>query len=287
MERLASPHIRAGEVRVQVLLAGLCRTNLLAAEGRVPVADGRVLGHELVGEVIEAPGSDLRPGTRVTVNPILPCMRCRMCNVDPRRCLEPRTLGIDVNGAFADQLVVPAQVVLPVPRNIDLRRAAFVEPAAASMAVLKAGLRRGTRGLVYGQGRIAELTHRALRAEGFEGVMRSHSLELERGGYDFVVETEPSPKVFSALLKALAPGGVMVLKSRPSEPVALDVAYAVQNGITLRAVRHGSFEDAIGALHAGRLRVDNLCGPTFPLEQAEEAFERAWDHEESKVFLKP
>jgi threonine dehydrogenase-like Zn-dependent dehydrogenase len=288
VERLASPHISPGEVRLQVLTAGLCRTDLLAGDGRIDVADGRVLGHEVAAEVIEAPGIDeLRPGTRVTVNPILPCRKCRMCSLDPTRCLQPKILGLDADGAFADQMVVPAQVVLPVPRSMELRKAAFVEPVAASMAVLKAGIRRGTRGLVFGHGRIAELTHRVLRVHGFEGVMRSASLELERGGYDFVVETVPSPRVFGALLRALAPGGIMVLKSRPAEPVPLDLSLAVQNELTLKAVRHGDFRQAIELLHSGRLPVQDLFGPTFPLAEGEAAFEEAKAHEDAKVFLVP
>ena len=287
MERLASPHLRRGEVRLKVLAAGLCRTDLLAGEGLLGVAEGRILGHEIAGEVIEAPGTSLRPGTRVAINPILPCTACRMCAVDPARCLHPRTLGLDVDGGFADQLVVPAHAVLPVPQDMNPTYAAFVEPVAASMAVLKAGLRRGTRGLVFGHGRIADLTHRVLRAHGFEGVVRSSSLELEAGGYDFAVETVPSGRVLAALLKALAPGGTLVLKSRPSEPVPIDLGLAVQKELTLRAVRHGDFPAAIALLHSGRLQVDDLFGPRFPLADAEAAIARARASEDSKIFLVP
>ena len=41
----------AAEVLVRVSTAGICRTDLFTAEGALPVADGRILGHELAGTV--------------------------------------------------------------------------------------------------------------------------------------------------------------------------------------------------------------------------------------------
>src|SRR5688500_2285896 len=69
----------ARSVAVRVSVAGLCRTDLYAADGKIKVVDPVVLGHEFSG-VIDEIGSDvdnLKVGQRVTVNPNLPCLNCK------------------------------------------------------------------------------------------------------------------------------------------------------------------------------------------------------------------
>src|SRR5258706_12357693 len=83
------PQPARGWVRMRVLLAGICRTDLYAAEGRLEVGDSRVLGHELVG-VIDARSEDDRGDhapmifERATVSPIAPCGACVACARDER-----------------------------------------------------------------------------------------------------------------------------------------------------------------------------------------------------------
>ncbi len=279
--------LRPGEVRVAVLGAALCRTDLAVADGRLKAPEGRILGHELAGEVLEAPGRELRVGARVTANPLIPCGTCSWCSKDPERCLQPKWLGLDLDGVFAEEVILPANAVLPVPPGLDVRRTAFVEPVAASMAVMKAGIHPDMRGLVHGKGRIAELTRRVLEAYGFTGVVKSAGLEFSPGAFDFVVETAPSARALGALLGAVVPRGIIVLKSRAPEPVPFDLALAVQKEITLRAVRYGNFSDAMELMLSGRLAVEDLFGPSFRLEEAESAFARAAASEDLKVFLQP
>jgi len=90
IETVPTRALRPGEVRVAVLGAALCRTDLAAADGRLKVPEGRILGHELAGEVLEAPGRELRVGARITANPLIPCGACSWCSKDPERCLQPK-----------------------------------------------------------------------------------------------------------------------------------------------------------------------------------------------------
>lgn len=81
-------------VRIRVLMVGICRTDLYAADGSLVVAEGRVLGHELVGEVDEDVGL-WRRGQRVVVNPLVPCQNCVGCHAGAR-CSRACMLGIAV-----------------------------------------------------------------------------------------------------------------------------------------------------------------------------------------------
>jgi len=87
------------------------------------------------------------------------------------------------------------------------------------------------------------------------------------------------------LMRALRPGGTLVLKSRPPKPAALDVALAVSREITLVARSWGAFDDAVTWLATGRVRVDDLVGEAYPIERYEAAFAAANRTERQKIFL--
>ena len=283
-------------VLVRVAFAGLCRTDLHVAEGRVAVELPRTLGHEVAGIVERAAaGSMLTPGQRVTIQPAVPCGACVVCRAegvaaDPPRCVRPSFLGVHREGAFAEWLAVPASVVLPLPDAVSLQRGAYVEPVAAALAVLRAPIdvtgARHERGLIYGDNRIAELTRRILQAHGFEHVqVAAEGASLEDSSFDFAIETVPTGSALRALVSAVRPGGKIVLKSRPFDPVPLDLGAAVAKELSFHAVRYGSFRAAIELLSSERLPVDDLFEPAVPLASFERAFAHARGSESKKVFF--
>ncbi len=258
-----------GWASIRVLLAGICRTDLYAARGDLPVEPGRILGHELVGEL---------DGERVTVAPLVPCRRCEPC-AGGRRCAAPEMLGVGLDGAFADWVCVPTANVHVVPRGMPLRRAALVEPVAASLAVLGAVGPRDGRGLVLGSGRIAALTARILRDAGV--TVDESARDAAPASYDFVVETDAS--LLDRAVEAVRPGGRVVLKSRPARPASLSLARAVLNDVSFSAVSYGDFGAAVAL--AERLALDDLLGDVFPCERFAAAFERAGTADSAKIFL--
>jgi threonine dehydrogenase-like Zn-dependent dehydrogenase len=266
----------AGDVRVAVELAGICRTDLHVASGAIGIAGSRILGHELTGRVVEVgAAAAIDRGQRVAVDPALPCGRCPDC-LTGRRCPAPRFLGLDVDGGFAETAVIPAAALVPVPARLEGRRAAFVEPLAAALAVLEAGLDPDRDGAIFGAGRIAELTARVLAAAGFPAPARIESLaDLGGARFDWIIETDLGRGALDPLIAAVAAGGVVVLKSRPAGPVALDVRAAVARQVQLRAVAYGSFSAAVDWLAGDRLELADLFGASFALEDFERAFAAA------------
>lgn len=271
LERRIVTELPAGWERVRVRLVGLCRTDLAAASGALPVAEGRVLGHELVGEL---------GGARVTASPMVPCGDCAGCRV-ARACARPGMLGLSHDGAFATWVAVPRALLHEVPASLEDRRAAYVEPIAASLAVLRTPIRPSDRGVVLGTGRIAALTTRILALHGFSRVDGEGA--REEAAYDFVIETEATEATLRRALALVRPGGVVVLKSRPVAPVAIDVARAVLNDVTLASVSYGSFAEAIEV--AAELPVDDLLADALPLARFEEAFALAAHPASPKRFL--
>ena len=102
---------------------------------------------------------------------------------------------------------------------------------------------------------------------------------------DFVIETEANERSFQVMLERLRPGGVAVLKSRPASPVPLNVALAVKKDVTFYSVSYAPFEDAIALIERGAVELDDLLGPTYELDQYEEAFSSADGCNSVKCFF--
>jgi len=162
------PETRDGQVVVDVAYCGLCGTDLHICAGEHPRArPGTVLGHELSGRLHHGTG-ELAAGTKVVVDPLVSCGRCRPCRGGrPHTCANLRLLGIDAPGGAAEQVAVAADRVIPVPDDADLRRLAFAEPLAVAVrAVRRSGLAIGEEVAVAGAGPIglAVATRRSSRA---------------------------------------------------------------------------------------------------------------------------
>jgi L-iditol 2-dehydrogenase len=192
LTEIARPRRPRGWVRIAPILAGICASDrkylsvdglgtTLSALYGFPRA-GVVLGHEVVGRVLQADrDSGFRPGDRVVAAPTLSCghkgfTTCDRCAAgDDHRCVHfadrggmARGPGFGFNarygGGWADELVAPADRVHHVPDDLDDRCAVLAEPTAIGVhAVLRTRPRAGDRVLVIGPGAIGLSTIHALR----------------------------------------------------------------------------------------------------------------------------
>jgi threonine dehydrogenase-like Zn-dependent dehydrogenase len=284
--RAKVPSVRAGWVRVRVLLAGICRTDLYAADGLFTIDAPRILGHEMVGEIeARGSGSAFAIGERVTVSPLVRCEACASC-LRGDGCASPKMIGVGLDGAFAESIVVPDACVHIVGRDLPLRRAAYVEPICASLAVIRAPIHPSQRGALLGTGRIASLTSRVMKARNFGSIDVLDENAIEESTYDFVIETSATEDILAQAIRSVKPGGVVVLKSRPAHRVAIDITRAVLKDVTFAAVGYGDFDEAVRL--AGELAIDDLLGDIFPLDRFDAAFARArTERGGSKIFLSP
>lgn len=130
-----SPSLGPNDVRIEVRLTSICGTDLHIfrwdewAARTIPVP--MVVGHEVVGTVAEL-GSEvtgLVVGQRVSVEGHVTCGHCRNCRAGQRHlCRNSVGLGVNRQGAFADELVMPAGNVYPVSARIPDEVAAILDP---------------------------------------------------------------------------------------------------------------------------------------------------------------
>ncbi len=118
----ATPAPEGHEVVVAVGSCGVCHSDVHLADGyfdlgaghriglAASVAPPRTLGHEIAGTVV-AIGDEVRGvavGDRRVVYPWIGCGRCATCAAgDEQLCNAPRALGVNVDGGFADHVLVP------------------------------------------------------------------------------------------------------------------------------------------------------------------------------------
>ncbi|MEM8714055.1 MAG: alcohol dehydrogenase catalytic domain-containing protein [Planctomycetota bacterium] len=287
------PHLGGpSEVRIEILAAGLCRTDLYVATGALPARSGLILGHEGAGRV-DAIGSDvagLALGDLVGIDPRIACGRCDGCTRPAGSCLAPQRLGVERDGVFAGSVIVPEVNAIPLAASVSPQRAAYLEPVAAAMGALRAGLRPSDRGAIAGEGRIAELTRRVLVHAGFPPppVLQPHDLSLAcaPAGFDFVIDAGlPDDASLDAMVHALRPGGTLVMKSRSAVRRSFQASEWVNREITVAARAYGSFSEAAAALSDPALVLEDLFGSVRSLAEHEAVFSEARKSEALKLFF--
>ncbi len=129
LDEAARPAVGAGQVLIRVSHSGVCGTDLKIFSGAIPVKYPRIMGHEMIGEVVESGGSAaFRPADRVIVDPELFCGACFHCGIGQTHlCPNGMLLGRDTNGGFAEYVTAPASNVFPLPESIDSRTAPLIQ----------------------------------------------------------------------------------------------------------------------------------------------------------------
>jgi L-iditol 2-dehydrogenase len=158
-----------GDVVVEVRAAGVCGSDVHGYTGasgrRTP---GIVMGHEAAG-VVQAVGdgvTSVASGDRVVIGSIMSCGRCGPCLAGGSNvCVQRRLVGIHVDGAYAERVVVPDRVLLRIPDALSFEAAALTEPLAIAMhAVHLAEAARRDRVVIIGSGPIGLLILAMLRS---------------------------------------------------------------------------------------------------------------------------
>jgi 2-desacetyl-2-hydroxyethyl bacteriochlorophyllide A dehydrogenase len=132
-----APQPGPDEVVVKVRACGLNRLDLWLEEGGlpIPVQLPRVPGAEISG-VIGKLGSDVdewRVGDRVAVQSNLFCGTCEFClRGDESICLKGQLLGVQKDGGFAEEVLVPARALVQIPAAVDFETSAALTLAGST-----------------------------------------------------------------------------------------------------------------------------------------------------------
>ena len=234
----------AGQVRVRVSCCGLCHTDLHTVEGelrlpRLPL----VPGHQIVG-VVDAAGTGVqrvKVGDRVGVAWLHATDgTCAFCRRGAENlCDQARFTGLDVNGGYAEAMVVGEDFCYPLP-------AAFSDAHAAPLlcagiigyrSYRLSGLARGDRLGLYGFGTSAHLVLQFARHLGNEVYVftrgEDHRALARRLGAAWVGDAREAPPAALDAAIIFAPAGALVPEALRVTRKGGTVALA---GITMSAI---------------------------------------------------
>ena len=116
VDEIPEPATPAGHVKVRVLRAGICGTDLHIhkwdAWAAANVTPGITVGHEFTGEIVELGDGvqNLQVGDLMSAEGHIVCGQCRNCLAGRRHlCIHTSNLGVGQDGGFAEYVIVPAQ----------------------------------------------------------------------------------------------------------------------------------------------------------------------------------
>ena len=173
LEERPLPEPGPGEIRLEVLACGVCRTDLHVLDSELPDIRYPIIpGHEIVGRVdARGPGvADPEVGARVGV-PWLgrACGLCPYClEGHENLCDAPEFTGYSRDGGYASHVVADAAFCLPLPDDADPVAQAPLLCAGLIgwRALVMAG--EGRRIGIYGFGAAGHLIAQVIRAQGRE-----------------------------------------------------------------------------------------------------------------------
>jgi threonine 3-dehydrogenase len=304
------PELRNGEVRLEVAAASVCGSDAAfydhgGAGGDLGMTFPRTMGHEVGGTVVEV-GPETRGlsvGTRVAMETHLHCGQCWFCRSGhAHNCAQMELLGVTVDGAFAERVVVPARSCFVLPDEIDTKTAALLESAGSAMhGVLRSGVElAGASVLVSGAGPVglvaAQLAdalgarrvvvvepneHRRRIADGLgaqavdidvDPVAVADTTTRARGGFDLALECSGAVPALRTAVRAVRREASVVSVGLVKAEVAVDITETlITRGVTLRGSWGRSiwetWERLAALVIAGKVNLDGLITHRLPISQ--------------------
>lgn len=296
------PESQPGEALVQVLLAGICGTDLELLRGYYPFTG--IPGHEFVGKVIKSPDPNWI-GERVVGEINITCGMCQECRRgNANHCERRSVLGILArSGCFAEYLTIPLANLHRVPELIPDEAAVFTEPLAAALEILnQVQIRPDNRVLLIGAGRLGLLIAQVIagtgcslsvaarqpRARGLLNQLHIHCIqpdEIPLRMMDFVIEASGSADGFDLARRSVRPRGVLILKSTYADRIDVNLSSLVVDEITVVGSRCGPFPTALHMLEEKQIIPQILIDGTYSLAEGLKAYEHASGSGVLKILL--
>ena len=300
------PEKMTGEVMIKVHGMGICGSDIAAYRGVNPlVSYPRIIGHEIAGEVLDAPPGDapLKPGDRVVIEPYVYCGECYPCTNGRTNCCENlKVRGVHVDGAMAEFCSHPRHLVHKVPAGVSWERLAMVEPLTISVhAVKRARMVKGEHLVVTGAGPIGLLAALYARVVGAVPIVvdpiderlataralgipfginpeRENAVsrirEITHGRLaEAVIEASGSGAAIRSSIDYVAYSGRVALVGWPKAEVSLPTALFTKKELDVVGSRNSrrAFAESIELVSAGKIDVTAMITRTISFEEAPDA----------------
>ena len=300
IEEVADPTPGDNDVVVQVAAVGICGTDLHIFEGEFAPKLPIVPGHEMSGTVVAVGKSvtEVKIGDAVAIDPSLHCGECFYCRrARGNLCENWNALGVTYPGAAAQFLRSPKKNIHKLPKNVDLKSAALIEPLSCAVRGFDQLPRNpGSHYLIYGSGTMglmmAELAKvngaasvsivdlnqdklKTAKVLGFTNLAKSADEFDQPRGFDVVIDCTGVTEAIKDGLKHVMPGGIFLQfgVANKDAKVEIEPFWVYNKEITIvgsMAVLH-SFDRAVELFASGVLNADVMISDRYSLENYADA----------------
>jgi L-gulonate 5-dehydrogenase len=310
------------EVLIKVKAGGICGSDVHIYHGTSSVATyPRVIGHEIVGEVIETGGAvtGFSIGNRVIMDPVISCGTCYQCRIGRRNvCGKLQVRSVHVDGGYQEYIVVPQESIYHIPDNLSWEEAVMIEPftiaeqvcsraqivtedvvfimgaGPVGLSILKRVKMSGATCFVsdimenkldYARQYGADVTINAAKVDVKEEILR-----LTNGnGATVVIDAVCSTRSFEQTLTYVCSAGRVITLGFSKEPSAINQLSITAREIDVRGSRlhNNKFPVVIKYFRSGELQVKDMITHRYPFTEIHEALRLIEDPtiEKGKVVL--
>ena len=321
---LPIPAIGPDDVLVKIRKTGICGTDVHIfnwdAWAQKAIPTPMTIGHEYAGEIAEVGAGVKRlvVGQRVSGEGHVVGTRSRAArggryHLDP----ETRGIGVDIPGAFADYVRVPAFNIVPLPDAVDDELGAILDPlgnavhtaltydlvgedvlitGAGPIGIMAAAVARhvGARHVVITDvnpkrlalaAEVADVLPVDVSREDLKAVMAR--LKMAEG-FDVALEMSGAPSAFDQLFDSIVTGGRVALLGLPARPTLVDWNKVIFKQLTLKGVygreMFETWHKMIAMLESG-LDIRKVVTHRLPVARFREGFEIMRRGDSGKIVL--
>jgi propanol-preferring alcohol dehydrogenase len=265
------PRVKDDQVRIKVLVCGVCRTDIHIAEGDLPLKKSPVvLGHEIVG-VVDEVGNNVKRfsiGDRAGFYWLnSSCKACKYClSQRENYCPDFKATGWDEDGGYAEYITVSEDFALPL-NHVQLEPAEIAPlmcPGIAGYAAFKlTQAQKGYKLGLYGFGPTAFFVLKVAEYMGIETYVSTRSSRnierAKREGANWAADSSkesipckldaaiifpPAGNLVEPALSQLEKGGTLVMAPVASSPIVINNYSENLWGHSIKSLYHVKRDDA-------------------------------------------
>jgi len=310
IEEREKPILKEKGAIIKVIGCGLCGSDIVKYTHDL-VKNGAVLGHEVVGEIVELNSdSNFDIGDKVSLGHHYPCFECNYCRHGNISMCETFKKSNIIPGGFSEYIKITENhlkyTVFKIPNNMDLITASFTEPlACCHRAVERMAILNNDKILIIGLGSIGILMGQTAKTFGakvygldineerlniakqyeFDGVYQN----LEKFDADGIFLTAGADKSIDSALNNIRKGGkICVFSSTKTDIPAYANNIIYYNELTV----YGSYSPApdnlkksFNLLKDKKINVENLT-TIYDITELNQAISDTLQGKILKAFIK-
>ncbi len=304
------PHIdEKNNVLVKIKAAGICGSDVGIYHGTNAAATyPRVIGHEMVGEVVEIgpTAKKVKVGDRVIIDQVTACGHCYACRHGrPNVCQHLAVRGVHIDGGYREYIAVPDVDCYLLPDGLRYEDAVLIEPTTiAIQACSRAQIEEEDEVLIMGVGALGSRMLSIARLSGAKIIVADvvddklqealnagahHAINLLKENLDekireyttdaygptLSIDCACTRDSLGTLIRVAGNASRVITMGFSVTPTEVTNFGITSKELDIRGSRlqNRKFQTAIDLVRDGKVDLDHKISHTFPLLDAQKAFD--------------